>query len=57
MMNCNWMVVKANEGRKVLVERFGYSRTNVDAMDLKEIESKAKSLGYVFQKRNNHGVA
>jgi hypothetical protein len=57
MMNCNWMVVQANEARKALIEKFEYSRCDVDQMDFREMAKELKKLGYVWQKRNNHGVA
>lgn len=55
MMNCNWMVLQANEAKKALIEQYGYSRCDVEAMDFREKAKELKKLGYVWIKRNNHG--
>jgi hypothetical protein len=57
MQSCNWMVVQANEARKALINNFGYSLSDVNSMNLREMSKELKRLGYVWAKRNGHGVA
>lgn len=57
MMSCNWMVLQANEANKALIDKYGYSKSDVLSMDLREKTKELKKLGYVWEKRNNHGCA
>jgi hypothetical protein len=51
------MVLQANEANKALIDKYGYSKSDVLSMDLREKTKELKKLGYVWEKRNNHGCA
>lgn len=48
MMNANWMVIVAIHNQKALAG-YGYSKQDIEKMDMREVAKELKKLGYDFK--------